>query len=497
MQYAYRHWTDPAPSYLCLLGDATYDPKNFLRFNVPDLVPSYSRYYDPNLDHQYVSDDFFGFLEGPGDILLDLVVGRLPAANAAQAAALVSGKLRAFEGNREFDMWRARAILAADDANVRDRPDGLGNQHVEQMERKDHVYLPDPIERQKIYLNDFAFADTTRQSKPAAREELIAQINRGAWLTDYIGHGSEDVLADEQLFRSIDASRLVNAARPTIFGTFSCTVGKFDEPTGDGLGELLLELPQGGSAASLAATDEAFGRPSTALNDDFVKYQFPLSPRVDSLRTSGLALALGKNENANTSEFSTRKYAYLGDPGLVPPLPRGRGVWEKGPLDSVVRGDIVMLRGHALAAGDTVPDTLSTGIADVLILGPPIERRQTAPANGAVIDYFVPGYTLFRGPVPLEGGAFEVRFVVPTDARIVGSGGRLRALLSEAGGLGVGLAVDSLRIATSPPTRVDVEPPTIRLRYPSAADSTLRPGDRLTIEIADSSGIDLTRIDNA
>ncbi|HET9250549.1 MAG TPA: C25 family cysteine peptidase, partial [Candidatus Eisenbacteria bacterium] len=304
-------------------------------------------------------------------------------------------------------------------------------------------------------------------------------------------------LADEQLFRSIDASRLVNAARPTIFGTFSCTVGKFDEPNSDGLGERLLELPQGGSAASIAATDDAFGAASTQLNDDFVKYQFPLAPRVDSLRTSGIALALGKNENANTTEFSTRKYAFLGDPGLTPPVPRGRGVWEKGPLDSILRGEVAVLRGHALAAGSALPDTLSAGVADVMIQGPPIRRTQTAPANGLTADYFVPGYTLFRGPVPVDRGRFEVRFVVPTDARIAGPGGRLRALLSEAGGLGAGLAVDSIRIAAAAPTRVDVEPPTIRLRYPSAADSTLRPGDRLTIEIADSSGIDLTRIDNA
>ena len=499
IQYAYRHWADPAPSYVCLLGDATFDPKNHLRFNVPDLVPTYSRYFDPNVagGHQYVSDDFYGFLEGPGDNLLDLVIGRLPAGNTAQAAALVSGKSRVYEGNREFDMWRARAILAADDANVRDRPDGLGNSHVVQMERKDRVYLPVPIERQKIYLNDYAFADTTRQSKPAAREEFIAQVNRGAWLTDYIGHGSEDVLSDEQLFRSIDVSRLTNGARPTIFATFSCAVGKFDDPTSDGLGERLLELPQAGAAVSLAATDEAFGGASTNLNDDFLKYQFPLTPRVDSLRTSGLAFALGKNENAATSEFSTRKYVFLGDPGVVPPSPRGRGVWEKGPLDSVTRGDVAVLRGHALAAGDTLPDTLSTGVADVLIQGPPIRRTQTSTFTGLTADYFVPGYTLFRGPVPVDRGAFEVRFVVPTDARIVGPRGRLRALLSEAGGLGVGLAVDSIVIASAAPTRVDTEPPTIRLRYPSASDSTLRPGDRLTIEIADSSGIDLTRIDNA
>jgi hypothetical protein len=424
VQYAFRHWTGPAPSYLCLLGDATFDPKNYIGFGAPDLVPTYSRYFDPNVGggHQYLSDDFFGFLDGPGDILLDLVVGRLPAGNASQASTLVSGKTRVYEENREFDIWRARALLCADDANVRDRPDGLGNQHVSQMERKDRNFIPKPIERQKIYLNDYAFADTTRQSKPAAREEFIVQVNRGAWLTDYIGHGSEEVLADEQLFRSSDASRLTNATRPTILGTFSCTVGKFDEPGSEGLGEMLLELPQAGTAASLAATDDTFGSASTRMNDDFMKYQFPLAPRVDSLRTSGLAFALGKNENANTSEFSTRKYVFLGDPGIVPPMPRGRGVWDKAPLDSLLRGDLAVLRGHALAASDTLPDTLATGLADVLIQGPPIRRSQ-ASAFGSVFDYFVPGYTLFRGQVPVERGSFEVRFVVPTDARIRGRGG--------------------------------------------------------------------------
>ncbi len=494
--YASRHWVPPGPSYLCLLGDASYDPKNYLGIGTPDLVPTYSNYFDTTLLSQFTSDDFYSFLDGPSDLLADLAVGRLPAGTASEAIALVTGKLRTYEGAADFDAWRARALLCADDAVIRNLPDILRNDHVEQLERKDRFHIPPPIERAKVYLNDFAFADTTRQSKPAARDEFIAQINRGAWLVDYVGHGSEDVLADEQVFRSSDVSRLTNAARPAIFGFFSCSVGKFDEPSGEGLGELLLSLPNGGAVTSLAASALVFGTESTRLNDSFVDELFPLRPRIDSLRTAGLAFARAKNDVAAATNFTARKYGFLGDPALDPPILKGRGVWEKGPLDSLLRGDPVVIRGHALMP-DSSADTLSTGLAELWIQGPPFVRTQVAPYNGERATYRIPGPTLYRGQVALDRGSFEARFVVPIDGRIIGPNARLRALLSAAGGMGVGWAVDSVRISAGASTRADATPPTIRLLYPSLSDSTLRPGERVTFVVEDSSGIDLTRLDNA
>lgn len=492
MLHASRHWS-LAPLYLCLLGDATLDPKNYLGFGVQDLVPTYSNYYDQSLFHQFTSDDFYALLDGPGDQLVDLVVGRLPAGNSAESMSLVAGKRKTYEEAADFDSWRTRAILCADDATEREQPDPLKNDHVQQMERKDGLHIPFPVERAKVYLNDFAFADTTHQSKPAAREEFIAQINRGAWLTEYVGHGSDDVLAHEHVFTSSDISGLTNAARPSVFGFFSCTVGKFDDLGREGLAELLLDFPSGGAAGALAASDEAFGNRSTALNDSFMDELFPLYPRVDSLRTAGLAFARAKNGNVNTS---VRKYGFLGDPALRPPLPRGRGIWEKAPLDSLQRGEVVFLRGHALMP-DSSTDTLSMGTVQLLVQGPPFVRTQIATQSGERQTYRVPGPTLYRGEVSLNAGSFEARFVVPVDGRVAGSGAQLRALLSAAGGQGVGLAVDSVRIAVGESGRIDATPPMIGIVYPAGSDSILQPGGRTTFVITDSSGIDLTRLDNA
>jgi len=499
--YAERHWS-AGPLYVCLFGDASDDPKNYQIISAADLVPTYNEYWDSSLLFQFISDDFYAFLDGPGDRLFDLAIGRLPARTTEEARALARGKNAVYERTQDFDWWRTRALLTADDAWKWSVPntkrDPVGADHVTQMERKDGFHLPFPVRREKVYVNDYPFADSTKQSKPAARETFLAAVNAGNWLVEFAGHGNENFLADEQMFRSLDVNRLTNAARPSIFGFFSCTVGKFDDNVQqDGLAELLLRHPGGGSVVSLAASQEVFGLESGRLNDAFVDALFPASPRVDTLRTAGLAWAMAKNAPGNQNEV-VRKYGYLGDPAATPPLPRGRGVFEKGALDSIPRGEVAAIRGHAVNP-DGSPDTLSTGTVLLEALGPPSRRIEIADRNGAqiAVPYALPGPVLYRGETALNQGAFTLRFVVPTDGRLIGPGAQIRALLAQAGGRGVGLAADSLRIAASLAPRADATPPTIRLLGPAANDSTVAPGTVLTFAIEDSSGIDLTRLDDA
>ncbi|HLQ66698.1 MAG TPA: C25 family cysteine peptidase, partial [Candidatus Limnocylindrales bacterium] len=500
--HASRRWTK-APLYVCLLGDASEDPKNYTRIATPDWVPTYGEYWDASSRIQFVSDDFFAFLDGPGDQLFDLAIGRLPAHDPGDAMALVRGKRATFDRTADFDWWRTRVLLTADDSWKWSIPgtmrDPVGVEHVSQMERKDAFHIPFPIRREKVYLNDYAFADSTKTSKPKAREAFIAAVNAGNWMVDYIGHGNEDFLADEQVFRSSDLARLTNAARPSIWGFFSCTVGRFDENAREGLAELLLRDPAGGAAVSLAASREVFGVENARLNDSFMDELFPAAPRVDAPVTVGVAWARAKSDPANQNEVA-RKYVFLGEPAVTAPLPRGRGLWEKGALDSIPRGAIAVIRGHAVSASsDSVPDTLSTGTALLEVLGPSSPRIQIALSNGSPVatTYYLPGPVLYRGQTTLDRGSFELRFVIPTDGRVAGRGTQLRALLSAAGGEGAGLAADSLIIAAAMSPRVDQTPPTIRLRPASGADSSFAPGAVLTFEIEDSSGVDLTRFDNA
>jgi hypothetical protein len=503
LAYAAAHWAVP-PFYVCLLGDASDDPKNYSRFAAPDFVPTQGNRWDPTIRVQFITDDFYAFLDGPSDKAFDVALGRLPAHDPADALALVLGKRITFERTSDFDMWRDRVLLTADDgwkySQGAGKRDPVGADHVTQMERKDNFHIPSPVRREKVYLNDYAFADSSKTSKPGARAAFIDAVNAGNLLVDFIGHGNEVLLADEQVFRSSDQGRLTNLTRPAIWGIFSCSVGKFDDHVLEGLAESLLRMPNGGAAVSLASSHEAFGDESTLLNDAFVDELFPLwadSARVDTVRTAGLAWARAKSADFNQNDVA-RKYSFLGEPAIVPPLPKGRGRFEKAPTDSIPRGELAAISGYALNA-DGTRDNVSTGTVQVEVLGPPSRRVEEAVTQGReiIVPYYLPGPLLFRGETAMSQGAFTLHFVVPTDGRVVGRGSLIRALLSAAGGEGVGLAADSLIISSQLSSRVDGTPPTIRLIGTAGADSSVVPGALLTFEIEDSSGIDLTRFDNA
>jgi hypothetical protein len=496
LAYAARYWAR-APLYVCLLGDASLDPLNFSGLGASDLVPTYAGGFHTGLQEQFSLDDWLVRLDGPSDPLLDLAVGRLPARTPQEALEFVRGKRRGFERTAAFDLARNRVLLSADDSWKWDQAlqrDLIGLEHVRFMERKDKAHLPYAVTRSKVYLNDYAFSDSGKTSKPAAREAFIAGVNAGNWLVDFIGHGNNSRVADEALFLLSDVPRVGSAVLPGIWAFMSCTVGRFDDyRPPESMAEQLLRTPAGGAVAALAATGKVFGIESSELNDAFVDEIFPLAPRVDSLRTAGLAWARAKNRGAN---FSVRKYNLLGEPGLLPPIPRGRGAWVKAPADSALRGDLVTIDGRALN-GDGSPDSLSSGLVRVRVQGPPSRRVETGFQNGnpGVAPYDLAGPTFYEGDVPLVNGAFTARFTVPVDARVSGPGARLEALLESAGGRGVGLAVDSLRIGAGLSTRIDVTPPAITLLAPP--DTTFAPGSRLTFALEDSSGIDLTRFDNA
>ena len=47
LSHAYYQWVKPAPSYVVLMGDGHYDPKNYLGNNRPLFIPPFLRNVDP------------------------------------------------------------------------------------------------------------------------------------------------------------------------------------------------------------------------------------------------------------------------------------------------------------------------------------------------------------------------------------------------------------------------------------------------------------------
>ncbi len=107
LKYAYQEWQSPSPRYVVLLGDATYDFKDYLGTGVHNRVPPLM------VKTSYLwtaSDPSLAAVNGD-DILPDFAIGRFPAATLAQARAMVD-KIVAYETG-DAGLTRAPIVLVA------------------------------------------------------------------------------------------------------------------------------------------------------------------------------------------------------------------------------------------------------------------------------------------------------------------------------------------------------------------------------------------------
>ena len=108
--YAYESWQSPAPQYVLLVGDTSYDYKDNWNTGAVNYVPGHLIY----TEHlgETISDDWYVQVSG-ADAVPDLYIGRLPANSAAQAEAMIT-KIVSYESAANSKGWEKRLTLVAD-----------------------------------------------------------------------------------------------------------------------------------------------------------------------------------------------------------------------------------------------------------------------------------------------------------------------------------------------------------------------------------------------
>ncbi len=290
LAYAYHRWSSPSPRYVLLLGDATFDPKDYAGTGVKDQLPAFmfrSTYL------WTVSDQAYAAVNGEDD-LPDLAVGRLPASSLEQAQSLVQ-KLVAFEENR-FDL-SGPAVLVADNA------DQAGDFEADADDIASGVLASHPTE--KIYLSRLGIAPT--------QSEILAAFDRGASLMSYVGHGGTAIWASENLLSSWDMSKFSPQAQQPLLFTMNCLNGYFLPPAFDSLGEALVKAEGKGAIA-------AFSPSGLSLDAAAHLYHKALLKQIVSGRHARLgdAILAAQGDYADTGAFPEllRVYNLLGDPAI-------------------------------------------------------------------------------------------------------------------------------------------------------------------------------------
>jgi hypothetical protein len=273
------HWQKAPPSVV-LVGDASFDPRNFLGLGDFEFVPT------KLIDTAYLetaSDDWF--VDFNNDALPEMAIGRLPVRTAEELDILVS-KIVGYKQSAPMQ----QAVLVAD---IND------TFNYETVSEELRGLLPPSLVVQKIFRGQFG-------TDVEAKNALIGGINQGPLLVNYLGHGSVEVW-NGGILSSGDAESLINGWRLPFFVNMTCFNGMFHDVYTESLSEALLKAKGGGAVAVWASSGLTEPEAQAMMNRELIRVLF-----------NGQSITLGeavkRAKAATTDPDARRTWILFGDP---------------------------------------------------------------------------------------------------------------------------------------------------------------------------------------
>jgi Peptidase family C25/Right handed beta helix region len=243
LSYAYHHWRKPAPRYVLLVGDGTYDFQDYLGTGVKNQVPPMME----KTSYLWTSSDAaYGRVNGE-DSLPDLAIGRLPAANVDELRVMVS-KLLAYEATR--------GAVSGDSVLIADNPDSAGDFERDADEIADTILGSHNPRR--IYLSRLG-AESTQQA-------IVEAFDEGAPLMSYLGHGGIHLWASENIFDLSGVATLAPQPQQPVVLTMNCLNGYFHFPYFNSLAEELVKAEGKGAIAAISPSGLSLNDPAHRLH---------------------------------------------------------------------------------------------------------------------------------------------------------------------------------------------------------------------------------------
>jgi hypothetical protein len=274
--------------YVLLVGGDSYDYHNYLGIGSTSFIPTL--YTQTANEVRFTPADAL-LADLDNDRIPDLPIGRFPVRTRQELEALVAKTLA-------YSPHARTALFAADRKEGSLSFADISDQMIAELPT---VWA---VGTSTAYIDDLEVA--------GARAELLATLNQGVALTNYIGHSGPSAWSFENLFTDADAVTLTNIS-PTIALQWGCWNGYFSEPRSDTLSNRLLLNGGSGAAAAVGATTLTKVASDQAIGLRVLKHA------LQSGHPLGKAILLAKRDLA--AEFAARKdvilgLTLLGDPAL-------------------------------------------------------------------------------------------------------------------------------------------------------------------------------------
>ncbi len=420
MMYVKYLATPHSLKYVTLFGRASYDYKYRIANNT-NFIPTFESRNSISPVGSYNTDDFFGLLDSNEgkwetnedaitDEKLDVSIGRLPAQDNAQAAAMVY-KIMQYANKADAGDWCSRLVFVADDEDGglhSGQADGLANFAINNFKN---------YNVKKIYIDAYREElGTGGQRNPAAQEEIVRSVEKGALIINYTGHGGEVGWAEERILNTDDINGWKNGFKLPIFFTATCEFSRFDDPARASAGEMALLNPNGGGIALFTTVRLVNSGDNWSLNTHFYNNVGLDSASMQNPKPMGEIMRLTKNAYMSVN---TRNFTLLGDPVITLSIPKGvvkTTAINSKPVsvpDTLSAFQQVEVSGIVTDnAGNT--QTNFNGIIYPTVFDKPTNYRTIGQAT-PVQNFVMQNNVIYRGQVSVKNGVFSYRFIVPKD----------------------------------------------------------------------------------
>jgi hypothetical protein len=419
------------PQYLLLFGDGSYIFKSD-NPNDGNFVPAYQSDQSLVPDASFVTDDFYGLLDEGENLrggLLDIGIGRLPISSEEEAEILVE-KIINYESPERQGEWRNAITFIGDDED--------GNIHFRQADELAR-YVEDNYPEfniNKIYLDAYPQISTpVGQRYPGVNKAINDQVNKGALIVNYTGHGGTRGLADEKILEINDIQSWENEGKLPLFMTATCEFSRFDDPEEVSAGERVILSPGGGGIALLTTTRLVYAGPNHVLNEKFYEIVFEKNEQGDNY-CLGDIMKYSKNEAG--PGLNKRNFTLLGDPAMRLTYPFYDIVADsinsqniENATDTLKAFSEVTISGQVRDLSGNRLDTFN-GIVYPIVYDKPNQQSTLANDPGSSKKNFeLRNNILYKGKATVENGNFRFSFIVPKDINYAFGNGKISFYASD------------------------------------------------------------------